>query len=214
MSKIYKQNCKQCGEYYERQGKYFCSLKCRGLYGIDEYIKQKMGLKNMGRIPWNKGLKGYLAGEKNPGYIDGGTLLLCPICNNEFRVATSTKNSRKFCSFKCKGDWMSENLIGKNSPSYLHGQSKESYPKQFSKKLKEKIKQRDNYICQYCNIADQDCRDRDLLSRGLTVHHIDYNKNNCQDTNLITLCLSCNVKANYNRDYWIDYYKNILCVAV
>lgn len=29
MPKIYKRNCDTCGEYYERQGKSFCSKKCR-----------------------------------------------------------------------------------------------------------------------------------------------------------------------------------------
>ncbi len=28
--------------------------------------------------------------------------------------------------------------------------------------------------------------------------------------NLISLCFSCNGRANYNRDYWEEYYKQIL----
>ena len=33
----------------------------------------------------------------------------------------------------------------------------------------------------------------------LAIHHIDYNKKNNKEENLITLCRSCNVKVNFNR---------------
>lgn len=38
------------------------------------------------------------------------------------------------------------------------------------------------------------------------VHHIDYNKLNCNPNNLITLCKSCHMKTNFNREYWLDYF--------
>ena len=47
-----------------------------------------------------------------------------------------------------------------------------------------------------------------VVGKSLTVHHVDYNKENCYKENLITLCMSCNIRANYNRGYWIEYYKN------
>ena len=34
------------------------------------------------------------------------------------------------------------------------------------------------------------------------VHHIDYDKKNCVSNNLITLCIPCHMKTNYNRSYW------------
>ncbi len=30
---------------------------------------------------------------------------------------------------------------------------------------------------------------------------------NCEEDNLITTCKQCNVRANYNRDYWQEYFK-------
>ncbi len=42
------------------------------------------------------------------------------------------------------------------------------------------------------------------------VHHIDYDKKNCDPTNLITLCFSCHGKTNYNRKKWIKYFKKTL----
>jgi hypothetical protein len=44
---------------------------------------------------------------------------------------------------------------------------------------------------------------------NLIIHHIDYNKDNNTDENLLSLCNQCNVRANFNRDYWQDYYTKI-----
>jgi len=43
-----------------------------------------------------------------------------------------------------------------------------------------------------------------------TVHHIDYDKQNLDPGNLITLCRSCHVKSNYNRKYWTRYYQSVM----
>jgi len=44
----------------------------------------------------------------------------------------------------------------------------------------------------------------------LTIHHIDYDKRNCDDGNLITLCHSCNPRANSNRDQWKAVFTRML----
>lgn len=68
------------------------------------------------------------------------------------------------------------------------------------KEYKEDILYRDNYECQ-----NPDCYGNyKILNR----HHIDYDKKNCKPDNLITLCNGCNSRANYNRDYWKELYKN------
>jgi len=50
---------------------------------------------------------------------------------------------------------------------------------------------RDRWTC-------QECDSKELLGP----HHIDYNKENMEDSNLITLCRSCNLRANFDREYW------------
>ncbi len=79
------------------------------------------------------------------------------------------------------------------------------YTKDFSNKLKESIRKRDNYECQNCGMTEEE--HLVVLGRVLTVHHIDYDKQNCSKDNLITTCLSCNARANFNRDYWIEVYQ-------
>jgi hypothetical protein len=48
------------------------------------------------------------------------------------------------------------------------------------------------------------------FSTRLVVHHIDYNKKNCTPINLITLCNSCNGRANSKRKTWKKFYNKII----
>lgn len=71
----------------------------------------------------------------------------------------------------------------------------------YDKEFKESILERDSYTCQ-----NPDCWEYDP---GLSIHHIDYDKKNCHPLNLITLCRSCNGRANGDRQYWQELYTNI-----
>lgn len=97
---------------------------------------------------------------------------------------------------------------GKNNPNYINGQGRFPYPLEFNDNLKEQIRKRDNFICQKCGITEEE----HLIVYGkvLSVHHIDYDKENCDEENLITLCNECNIRINYNRDYWFAYFRYIM----
>ena len=42
---------------------------------------------------------------------------------------------------------------------------------------------------------------------GWATHHIDYNKDNLDESNLILLCKKCHGKTNHNhRDKWIELF--------
>lgn len=90
------------------------------------------------------------------------------------------------------------------NPNYVHGNSSAIYPPEFNYKLKAEIRKRDNYICQNCGMTEE--KHWIVYSYCLVVHHIDYNKENCKEENLITVCSSCNLRANANRDYWKTYF--------
>ncbi len=83
-----------------------------------------------------------------------------------------------------------------NSPSWKGGKSFEPYPLGWNKIFKEQIRFRDEYKCQLCGVPEVEC------SRKLHVHHIDYNKENLNVDNLISLCNSCHIKTNWNRNKW------------
>ncbi len=67
--------------------------------------------------------------------------------------------------------------------------------------FKKWIKERDDNICQ-----NRDCWGN---AKKITIHHINYIKKDCHPNNLITLCASCNSRANFNREYWQEHYENI-----
>lgn len=103
---------------------------------------------------------------------------------------------------------MSQMRKGKNNGRWLGGISYFPYTQEFSKELKSKIRCRDNHTCQNCGITEEEHVKK--FKTVLSVHHIDYNKQNCKEDNLITVCNLCNVKANTNRDYWFAYYTYII----
>lgn len=78
--------------------------------------------------------------------------------------------------------------------NWLGGISFEPYGLEFNNDLRQIIKQRDGYACQLCGKEEN--------TRAHTPHHIDYNKNNNELTNLILLCTSCNSRVNYRRNEW------------
>ena len=89
---------------------------------------------------------------------------------------------------------------GKNHPLWQGGRSVKKYCVGWMYLTKE-LKEYDNNICQ-----SPLCEGR---SKRITSHHIDYNKENCNPSNLITLCNGCNCKANVNREWWFEFYKKL-----
>ena len=93
-------------------------------------------------------------------------------------------------------------LSGDKNPQWLGGLSFEPYGIEFNNELKEVVKKRDEYKCQECDISQLE------LKFGLQVHHIDFNKQNNNVSNLITLCRKCHLKTNFNREDWIEYFQS------
>ena len=96
---------------------------------------------------------------------------------------------------------------GKSNHSWQGGISYNPYPEEWTDVLKESIRMRDKYVCQLCEIHEDELQGR---FKHLSVHHIDYNKENCNPDNLITLCKSCHIKTNFNRSYWIKYFNQLM----
>jgi len=103
-----------------------------------------------------------------------------------------------------KNPEQSKRMKGKKHPNYIEGLDRK-YPLEFDNQLKQQIRKRDDYTCQNCNMTEEE----HIIVHGrvLDVHHIDYDKDNLAPENLISLCQSCNIRANYNRKYWIEYFQ-------
>ena len=97
--------------------------------------------------------------------------------------------------------------IKEKNPQWKGGISKLPYSIEFNKQLKYKIKERDKYTCQICNIIIKNNMVNNKIQ--LIIHHINYDKQNCNEDNLISLCNSCHGKTTTeNRQYWKEYFKN------
>ena len=101
---------------------------------------------------------------------------------------------------------MSEAKRGEKHPQWKGGISFSGYGEDWTATFKKSIRQRDNYVCQECGIHQDELVGR---FKQLDIHHIDYDKYNLNLENLISLCRSCHIKTNFNRDYWKSYYKLI-----
>jgi len=108
---------------------------------------------------------------------------------------TCSPETRKKISDAQKGD---------KSIQWKGGISYQPYPDDWNETLRNSIRQRDNLMCQECGVHQDELTGR---FKKLEVHHIDYNKDNLDPDNLISLCKSCHTKTNINREYWINYFK-------
>ena len=122
-----------------------------------------------GRVPWNKGLKGWTK-ETNAGFQKG------------HKIFEGCKNTQ----------FTSEKVSGKNNTNYKDGsRMNEGYPAEF-KRIRKYIFPLVNNICSKCEeqILEQ------TPSKHLVAHHIDENIFNNQLNNLRVLCNSCHRKVH------------------
>lgn len=121
----------------------------------------------------------------------------CLTCGKEFLVQPHLlrKERGKYCSILCRAKMQSQIYKGNGGPGWKGGLSFEPYTVDWTDTLKKSIRQRDKYTCRVCG-----------KEPSIIVHHIDYDKKNCNPENLITLCRKCHAKTNFNRTFWINYF--------
>lgn len=171
----------------------------KGLHWSEEHRK-KLSEAHKGKRHSEETLKKMSESRKgHPAYNKG-----MPAWNRGLRYSNPKLKGRKISD-----EWrkkMSEAHMGEkwdeerrknhsdeNAPNWRGGISFEPYCPKFNTELKEKIRERDGRTCQLCGVKEN--------GRKLAVHHIHYDKPNCHP-DLIALCISCNNKVNFNRDYY------------
>jgi len=199
---------------------------------FSEESKRKMSEAKKGKVTWNKGLPS----EKQPMYGKNFSeehrrkLSESQKGNkNSFYKKTHTEKTKKKISKAHIGEknfWYKKHLPeevkrkmslskkgkkltkehkrklseagkGENNPNWRGGKSFEPYGLEFNKRLKKEIKEYYDYRCQLCQ----------QKNKNLSVHHIDYNKQNNDFYNLIPLCQSCHSKTNFDRNYYQFLFK-------
>ncbi len=97
---------------------------------------------------------------------------ICLICGKPAR--------KKYCSKKCMG----LSMEGETNRFYCGG-NREGYPKEWNKRFRKSIRERDKFTCMKCGIKQI------KLTEALNVHHIDGVKKNTTKENCISFCTRC-----------------------
>jgi len=201
--------CRPCDKIWRKTA---FSGKRNPFYGKTHTIetRRKISISHVGTIPYNSLVSKIYKDKLIDLYINKKM--------TEFQIAEMLNCSQQVISEylrKCNIECISMSLRTKerlknprNHPNWQGGKSFEIYPIGWNNELKQQIRQRDNYKCQLCGIDQEECY------RKLDVHHIDYNKENLEESNLISLCMSCHRKTNYNREYWKNRFKNANTITI
>lgn len=89
-------------------------------------------------------------------------------------------------------------IAGEKNPNWKNGLSQKPYHKNF-KKIRPSILERDAYMCQRCGAKS-----------NLAVHHINYDRQDIDPANLITLCKLCNSRVNTLRYAHYQIFSDIM----
>lgn len=171
-------------------------------------FKKKISKSNKGKTPWIKGKKGYWKpnkkqlkkirdarkGKTNPFYGRSHSR------KTKLKIGKAT--SKRFEN-KENTPWFGKNRIGimkEKNPNWAGGKSFEPYGQEFNDKLKEYIRNKYDRIC-------QECYQKERVGRKLDVHHIDYNKKNNKEENLIPLHQNCHRKTQSDRKKWTKHFQ-------
>jgi len=137
-----------------------------------------------------------------PGPTKTKIKIYCRYCGKIMYILPSHVGKKLFCSVEHQNLWRSNKVSGKGNPNWNGGTSKKPYCFIWTKDYKETIKERDNHVC-----LNPLC---DKTIKRLNIHHVNFDKENCHPQNLITLCAKCNGKSNFDRNWWISWYRLIL----
>lgn len=210
--------CVNCGkEFYkvkshaQRVTNNFCSRECSTKYNSGEnhhHYNQEVNnrkCKECGTKTKNKKFCSfdcrakYMSRENHHRYnrVD----IKCSSCGCDIKKIPSLIHSTNFCSQKCKNKFHSKRMSGDNNARFKHGdwvgveKAKLLY-KGFTLKLKKKVRDRDKNTCQVCG------KTKENHGMNMHVHHIDYNKDNNEMSNLICVCRYCHGKIHGNESLW------------
>jgi ribosomal protein S27E len=180
--------CKDCDKQLSLFACYHNSIRC-------DSCARKLQFKD----PKNHPMFGK-KGDKHPLFKEGKERF-CLDCNKKLNIHANVAGNVRCLSCARKEQFR---LHPETNALWQGGISYEPYTSEFVNSLKEKIRNRDHRNCQVCNKNEIE------LNRKLDVHHIDYNKQNCNEENLISLCQDCHRKTNGNRDFWFAYFTEII----
>lgn len=94
--------------------------------------------------------------------------------------------------------------FGESNPRWKGGVASSKYAPGFDRKLKQSIRERDDFTCLLCGVTEEEVGYRH------SIHHIDFDKTNHNHDNLATTCKACNSRANTNESVWFSYFTTLV----
>jgi len=185
-------------------GQYIRILKQHHWMGMPQYIRGhgSEGKSNKGR---KNGMFGYKFNKKQrerQGHFHRGKTFEEAYGKKRAKEIKTKFTKAQLERFKDPVERLKHRNFGKANGMWHNGISRLPYTYDFiriAKKIRKKYKN-----CQICNKRPR--------KRKLSIHHINYNKQDNREINLIALCYICHSITNGNRDYWFAYFcyiKNI-----
>ena len=174
------------------------------IYGEEKAAEMREGVKKWTKTPEviEKAKKTRKETYKKNGGLNHGPNCGCGICKAK-RGETKGENNPFYGKHHAEESKKKMGRRKENHPNWRGGNFG-IYPFNFNEELKNLVRTRDNYTCQLCGKLQESS------GGSLSVHHIDYDKENLDPCNLVTLCRGCNTKVNYNRSIWIKFFEKKL----
>jgi hypothetical protein len=209
---IYPLKCKFCKEEFlvscNQMNRRYCSVKCREDAGGHSYtrtpeFRQRISLLLKGRVVLEStGQKISIANKGRPKSDAFKKRVSIAHTGLHHTAEARRKMSiiqQKIWAIKENREKASISQRGSNGWNWQGGLSGIPYPPKYTYNLRKRIKERDGFQCQLCGVKSK-----------LAVHHIDYDKNNCSQSNLVTLCICCNNGVNFDREKWTTDFQNFM----
>lgn len=192
--------CKQCEGDYRRgvpQSKETCLKKSLVLKGRSHSESHKINIKTGAKNRWKRNEEHERASET---------------AKNRPPVSKATRKKMRAAQLKVQSQYdiqlrRVESLIGGfwyGNVRYWYTETPQ-YCEKFNKEFKERVRAFWGYQCFECGTPQN--------GRKLGIHHVHYDKRMCcngSPQDVIPLCGKCHSKTNYNREYWEDYFTELL----
>jgi hypothetical protein len=208
--------CDDCGKVRETTKGHYRAL-CRSCAHKGKLhtkaTRRKIGISRIGKTISEDtrrkmciAQKGLMSREKHPNWKGGPIERKCKTCGKAFsaKPCDIKRGQGVFCSCEC---YIKSNLGG-NNPNWKGGASFEPYCYKFNEQFKQYIRAKFGNVCFLCSKTEEE------NGKALSVHHVNYDKEcGCAETEedkeeedkacqFVPLCVSCNSKVNFNRDFW------------
>lgn len=175
----------------------------------------KLSIEHKTKI--SKSLKGKYVGETNPMFgrklTEEHKLKISCASKEMFKNPVIKEKHKKSMSghIGCKHTEETKNKLsqykGELSSNWKGGISQSPYCEKWTHEFRERVRSFFGRVCVNCGLSEE------LNKQLLCVHHINYDKMSCcNDTRplFVSLCVSCHMKSNHNRDKWEKQYTKII----